>query len=399
MSNFVNAFKEYGIDNAPEMEDDDGHDMSEFQNEICLPKHHRCSSHTLNLLVTSDLIKILKADESLFKRNNMVFKKCDNLWKKCKWPKSSEVIQETLGGCLVVPVGTRWNSLYDAVVRLLQHRPKLDELCDKLSLPRFTSCELSYLDTYKLIVAPIAQSLDFMQGEQSVGYGSLLPTIMTLSKKLIKIQQKIEHPFSRIALELEEQLRQRFRAFFELNEEADLALAAAALTPNVKLSWLKILQKTSPQFTYERITERVIRIITDYAIKQNLPATNESHKCEGSYTESTFYDFSDGDYIFAEESTASLSKFTEEAESMHLITNMMHQYLNDTDKTSNIWFQYPTLKEISLFCNTPLTSSGPVERLFSFAGIINSPRRGRLTDFSFEKLELLKANIPGRCSF
>lgn len=223
-----------------------------------------------------------------------MFKKCDNLWKKCKWPKSSEVIQETLGGCLVVPVVTRWNSLYDAVVRLLQHKPKLDELCDKLSLPRFTSCELSYLDTYKLIVAPIAQSLDFMQGEQSVGYGCLLPTIITLSNKLIKIQQKIEHPFSTIALELEKQLRKRFRAFFELNEEADLALAAAALIPNVKLSWLKILQKTSPQFTYTRITERVIRIITDYAIKQNLPATNENHKCEGSYTESTFYDFSNG---------------------------------------------------------------------------------------------------------
>lgn len=133
-----------------------------------------------------------------------------------------------------------------------------------------------------------------LQGEQSVGYGCLLPTIITLSNKLIKIQQKIEHPFSTIALELEKQLRKRFRAFFELNEEADLALAAAALIPNVKLSWLKILQKTSPQFTYTRITERVIRIITDYAIKQNLPATNENHKCEGSYTESTFYDFSDG---------------------------------------------------------------------------------------------------------
>lgn len=95
-----------------------------------------------------------------------MFKKCNNLWKKCKWPKSSEVIQETLGGCLVVPVVTRWNSLYDAVVRLLQHKPKLDELCDKLSLPRFTSCELSYLDTYKLIVAPIAQSLDLCKANR-----------------------------------------------------------------------------------------------------------------------------------------------------------------------------------------------------------------------------------------
>ncbi|XP_054729341.1 uncharacterized protein LOC129238335 [Anastrepha obliqua] len=52
--------------------------------------------------------------------------------------------------------------------------------------------------------------------------------------QLSSILRSSEHPFSTIALELEKQLRKRFRAFFELNEEADLALAAAALIPNYR---------------------------------------------------------------------------------------------------------------------------------------------------------------------
>lgn len=67
-------------------------------------------------------------------------------------------------------------------------------------------------------------------------------------------------------------------------------------------------------------------------------------------------------------------------------------YLHDKDSSLTCLKKYPTILQAFLRSNTPLTSSGPVERLFSFAGIILTPRRQCLTDDNFEKMVLFKAN-------
>ena len=48
--------------------------------------------------------------------------------------------------------------------------------------------------------------------------------------------------------------------------------------------------------------------------------------------------------------------------------------------------RYPNVK------NTPLPSSAAVERLFSFAGMINAPKRSMLSEENFGQLVLMKAN-------
>ncbi|XP_050508341.1 uncharacterized protein LOC126885682 [Diabrotica virgifera virgifera] len=68
------------------------------------------------------------------------------------------------------------------------------------------------------------------------------------------------------------------------------------------------------------------------------------------------------------------------------------RYLEDKRNNIHIINEYPTLKKIFIKFNTCLPSSGAVERLFSFAGIIDAPRRNGLTDENFEILVLCKAN-------
>lgn len=55
--------------------------------------------------------------------------------------------------------------------------------------------------------------------------------------------------------------------------------------------------------------------------------------------------------------------------------------------------KYPAVKETFIKFNTPLPSSAPVERLFSYATMVNLPRSHKLSDELFEKRVVLKSNI------
>jgi len=68
------------------------------------------------------------------------------------------------------------------------------------------------------------------------------------------------------------------------------------------------------------------------------------------------------------------------------------RFLEDTRKDLLSLQQYPLIKLLFVRFNTTLPSSAPVERLFSFAGIIFNPHRRRLTPEILEKLVVLKGN-------
>jgi len=64
----------------------------------------------------------------------------------------------------------------------------------------------------------------------------------------------------------------------------------------------------------------------------------------------------------------------------------------DSDKSLASLKIFSSVAHVFARYNTPIPSSAPVERLFSSAGLIVTPRRNRLTDSNFEKLLMLKLN-------
>jgi len=67
-------------------------------------------------------------------------------------------------------------------------------------------------------------------------------------------------------------------------------------------------------------------------------------------------------------------------------------YLTEANTSLSSLQSYPAVQAVFVRYNTSLTSSAAVERLFSCAGLIATSQRNRLSDSTFEKLLMLKAN-------
>ena len=112
----------------------------EEDNPFPLPPHHRCASHTLNLVAASDCKQAF--DNTTYKKHyRRALAKCQALWDKFgRSAKAKEAVEELCGILLIRPVETRWNSLFDAIERLIRitktkGEAVLDALCDRLDVP------------------------------------------------------------------------------------------------------------------------------------------------------------------------------------------------------------------------------------------------------------------------
>ena len=110
--------------------------------------------------------------------------KSSALWNKAnRSTVASDTVQGMVKKKLIVSTATRWNSYYDAVVRVTDNSlAELNELCTKLELRCF-----SELKEYVIVLKPLSRGLDILQGEEYCFFGTFLPTLETVIKKVVAL--------------------------------------------------------------------------------------------------------------------------------------------------------------------------------------------------------------------
>ena len=218
------------------------------QVQFDLPPHYRCAAHTLNLVACKDVDKFLSsstASKSVYRNS---FAKNSALWNKAsRSTVASDTVQEVTKKNLIVPNATRWNSYYNAVVRVSENSLlELNGLCTKLELRCFTEREFNFLKEYCAILKPLSKGLDILQGEDNCFFGTLLPTLETIIKKVVALQPDLSSMTIGLTGAVEDAIRDRFWKVFH----DDKAIIAAITVPKFKLKWV---EPQSKKYLYKQM--------------------------------------------------------------------------------------------------------------------------------------------------
>lgn len=166
---------------------------NELDDQFSLPPHHKCASHTLNLISTTDVEKQLLAIPDTKATYKSGIAKCTALWNKASHSTvASELAEDVSPRKLVVPTSTRWNYFYEAVFRITEISiSDLNGLCIKLGIKGFTDKEYQFLKEYCVVMKPLTLALDILQGEEHCFYGTLLPTLEILMSKMLSMKASL----------------------------------------------------------------------------------------------------------------------------------------------------------------------------------------------------------------
>lgn len=392
-SNFMKAFKSYqAIRNSYGEEDDDEDENEDVEiinlfdilenitheqedSFIQLPPHFRCASHTLDLIAKNDIDKMVQSSDTTFKNcYRKALGKCSSLWTKQNMSNIvAEKIHDTLEVYLKTPNKTRWNCTYDSLLQIQNiligsnGHNKMNNIMDFCEIQRFTNQEIQLIQEYCEVMTPLAESLDFLQGEESMFMGYLLPTLYALDKKLIILQQKTMKFCGPLIKTVRTSIQTRFSSIWEKKE----LILASCLLPRFKLLWLdgdkRFMAKSWLRSHFEHL---------DYTANSEANET-ESPSCTAG-TDTFKEDF----FCLPVDNNSKTSSSIEELE----------LYLKSQSKELSVLLLYPTVLTAFLKFNTPLPSSAPVERLFSTGSNVMTQKRHKLSDSLFEKLVLLKQN-------
>ncbi|XP_052455230.1 zinc finger BED domain-containing protein 4-like isoform X2 [Carassius gibelio] len=371
-NNFIKAFKEFSSEDDQDVEQShfedlgsilcDGEMGGDFFLSYFLPPHQRCASQTLNLIASKDLADAVSKGQT-GKLHSSATEKCAAIWHKVQTSTVAADAMESIAKMkFTFPCLNQWSSEYYAINKLISLTDsQLNELTEVLGVPCFTPDETAYLTEYTDVFKPVAFALDLLHGEEKCFLGIVIPTLLTLKRKL---EEKAANTrlFSKVIDSTVKAIDSRFKQVFD---SSDARLATATM-PQFRLWWL-------PEDERESLRAQLVT-----EVLQVDQGTEETETNGGSVHEDEFFSYGPG-------SSSNKGGKREASEEVWL-------YLQGTNKDLKCLNEFPGVKKVFIKFNTTLPSSVPVQQLFNNGGNIMTPKGHHLSDEHFERVLLLRYN-------
>lgn len=279
-----------------------------------------------------------------------------------------------------IPNDTRWNSLYDAIAQIVD-KPDLYAKCvQKISnelkpknFQKLLPSEIAMMVDYVTCMRPVAIALDRLQGDKLVSLGYVLPTLFSMQAKIRDAQLKSGEYGCILRDCLLLALEDRVGQYMKFEERNKHLILSSILHPRFKANWI------SEEHHYEFAHSLFLR---EYRLRTT--SYDESHlSSDTSGAEDEFY----GEFLRHN----SRSQSTIEPS---IVVNefLARKCVKDLMLLNQAFTDIPIIRSVFIEFNTPITSSAPVERLFSKALIIFTPRRNKILAPTFERILLYKHN-------
>lgn len=347
--------------------------------DINLPPQRRCMSHLLNL-ISRDFQKDLsnQANQALVCAMSKIQSLGNFIHRSSR---AKTICLDVIGCVLPIPCITRWNSRYDAIAKACSDgiKQKMNTLIQRLSaetanashLQMVTNADWKVLNEYIRVMKPIAISLDILQGDEEACQGYIAPTLSSMIihiSTLSEATNPILQAFKKSALRV---LKKRFDQYIKIDFESRDIVLAALSHPKFKTTYIE--KDEDERKAREFLKNECMKYINE----SNVSSEVQPHQTEGE---------SNGFFISFQRSDARRGSIE------HDVDEEVSRYLNDDRKNLDMLNQYPTIKRIFFQYNTTLSSSTPIERVFSQCKLIFRPQRNRLSAANFERAIFLKIN-------
>lgn len=348
------------------------------ERKIELPQQRRCVSHLLNL-VSNDFERILNptAKSALISAINKLHAQWVFTHRSSN---AKSICKEVLGCILKIPCMTRWNSKFDAISHTCRNdiEPKINTLIRRLSIETKAS-HLSMLipsdwaisHEYIKVMKPIAVSLDRLQGDKTASQGYIAPTLRAMKFHIAALEgPTLLTMFKKAALDV---IQKRFARYLEISHQSkDIILAAVSL-PIFKTNFIE-----------NPLDERRVRDM----LREECLVQSNGEEVAPSVAESNIDLNAQDDFFICCSHNDTQRRNSIESN----LNSEIARYCCDERKEMRILNEYPNIRKIYYRYNTTLSSSGAIERTFSFAKMIFRPHRNRITAENFERTLLLKLN-------